>query len=762
MKKQLSAILLALLFISMPSLPAKAAESYTGFPLKEALSAGENISPMGDFEATSEADIPEGATEEETKEYKRQLAHFNSSKTGGKLETVEDAARGGRVLHAISTNPDGALGMAFRAFDLQVGATYQVSAYLKTKAITAKGAYIKAEFFSEKQYNAKYILDQQASEYFFDTEGQWELAAWRFTVPTDAKLGVFIMRLDYEGELYWDDVKIYKVSEPPYMFYTGDIFPYSDMAEARAEVTFNTAQREIDMNGTVKFVLKKGTSTLFQKTVPVGETASYTYKIADYLTEKKTEYTMRAEYWDSGGKKVETLTESIYLYDRPTRLTRDGKFLKDDGTVLTPVIGYHVDIEDMDRYPAFMNAVQGPNSNDPALMDFLDKALEKDIMVIVCLYPSMFPAAHYKNINKTKRCIEQVKNHKAVLGYAVMDEPFGNSTDPVETYLLLKESYKIIRDLDSEHPVYICENKPEYCTFTRNCVDALGIDPYPGNTHDPYTYVTERTALAKAAATNGKPVYSILQAWEYHEYEPTANDMRHMIYQTLLTGAKGYGYFEVNDTGSRDSSGEDMWERPLYSGAVGAYGMMPQLMDALDGKYTVLADKREEGADTWLYAWQTDANTAYVLALEKSGEAKTVECTVPFSLFTYASQDGESVEAEQDGNRFTLHLQGGEAAFYRLRRIKTYALLKENGEETEDIAAAHTLVWVPEAGKGIAVVARYQGENVHKLIELLCYPAGDGETIIRFPVSGKSGTVKLLYLTEGLRPRNKPIQLVLK
>ncbi len=764
MKKQITALFLAVVCFSLPSFPAGAAESYTGYPLEDALVPGENLTPMGDFEATSEADIPGGTTAEETSEYKRQFGLYNFTKTGGMLEVVEDTARGGRVMHAVGTDADVTLGMSFRAFDLQVGATYQVTGYLKTANVGGKSTYIKAEFFSEKQYHSKWILDQQASEFFTHTEGEWERIAWRFTVPTDARLSVFIMRLDGIGELWWDNVQIYKVSEPLCMFYTGDLFPYSDMEEAKAEVTMNTDQREIDSAGTLKFRLSSGNTALFQKTIQgITETVSFTYKIADYLKQKKTAYTMTVEYWDSSGKKVETLTESIYLYDRPTRLTKDGKYIKDDGTVFTPVIGYHVELEDIDIYPDSMNTVMGPNSNDPSLMTFLDKAEEKGLMVIVGLYPAMFPAAHYKNINKTKRCVEAVKDHPAVMGYAVMDEPFTNSTDPVETYTLLKESYKIIRDIDAEHLVYICENQPGRYRYTANCVDALGIDPYPANKYDPYTFVTERTLLAEAAtAPYGKPVYSILQAWEHNGYEPTENDMRHMVYQTLLAGAEGYGYFEVNDTGSRDSSGDDLWERPLYSGVLDAYGFMPQIMDALYGKHTVLADSREAEADTWLYAWQTDADTVYVLALEKSGQARKIEYQTPFSLFTFASPDGSSAEGTRQGDTFVLNLKGGESALYRLRRAKEYTFIKENGEETERPAEAHALMWIPASGRGMAAMALYGEGTVKELIAFTAATDCDGETALYLPVAGKSGTVKLMFLTEGLRPSAESIQLVLK
>ena len=159
-------------------------------------------------------------------------------------------------------------------------------------------------------------------------------------------------------------------------------------------------------------------------------------------------------------------------------------------------------------------------------------------MVLVVLYVGGNAGSEVQ-IPYTKACVEAVKDHPAVFGYMVMDEPFGKYQPIEEVYQMLKDAYKTIRDIDPDHVVWINENRPQQFWRSGNCSDILSHDPYPTTKYSPY---------------------------DYGNYMPTANDIRHMSYQALMAGNEGVGYFYVSDF---KKTRQNIWERfDMYDGII--------------------------------------------------------------------------------------------------------------------------------------------------------------------------------------------------
>jgi len=146
---------------------------------------------------------------------------------------------------------------------------------------------------------------------------------------------------------------------------------------------------------------------------------------------------------------------------------------------------------------------------------------------------------------KRNRLIAEIltfRDHPALLGWYISDEPTGNKISPEK----LEEIYLTVKENDPWHPVSIVFMAP--FLSSRKYINALDIvmaDPYPVPVI-PVTIVGDVAGQLKAEFNGKKPVWMVPQAFgggEWWGREPTIQEMRSMTWQSIIKGASGIQYF---------------------------------------------------------------------------------------------------------------------------------------------------------------------------------------------------------------------------
>ncbi len=138
--------------------------------------------------------------------------------------------------------------------------------------------------------------------------------------------------------------------------------------------------------------------------------------------------------------------------------------------------------------------------------------------------------------------IETFKDHPALLGWYISDEPNGNNITPHQ----LEEIYRTVKDADPWHPVSIVFMAPFMSSKDySSSMDIVMADPYPIPTL-PVSLVGNVTDQLTKEFSGSKPVWIVPQAFgggEIWAREPTMQEIRSMTWQSLIKGATGIQYF---------------------------------------------------------------------------------------------------------------------------------------------------------------------------------------------------------------------------
>lgn len=152
--------------------------------------------------------------------------------------------------------------------------------------------------------------------------------------------------------------------------------------------------------------------------------------------------------------------------------------------------------------------------------------------------------ANYDSVQRQKLLrteIEAIKNHPALLGWYISDEPTGQNISPAS----LKSTYQLIKELDPYHPVSIVFMNPKRAVEYRQVMDIVMADPYPIPNGTP-DEVSKIIGDLKAAFRYEMPVWLVPQAFGGNEHwarEPSPAELSLMTWLGALEGATGIQYF---------------------------------------------------------------------------------------------------------------------------------------------------------------------------------------------------------------------------
>ena len=146
--------------------------------------------------------------------------------------------------------------------------------------------------------------------------------------------------------------------------------------------------------------------------------------------------------------------------------------------------------------------------------------------------------------------VESFKNYGAVISWYMNDERGLTCLSELEA------GYKLVRDLDDNHPVWSVHWNTDWLIEEAGTTDVVGVDSYPID-NLPITSVSD---VADKAMASGKPLWLVPQIFDWRDVRgdvasrdltgrpPTREDVRAMTYLAVNHGAKGliyYAYFNL-------------------------------------------------------------------------------------------------------------------------------------------------------------------------------------------------------------------------
>ena len=570
----------------------------------------------------------------------------NSSDVNSYFSIVYDEERGGNVLRIADTEGNHHPMVGWEIDSIIPGATYRLSGYAKRINTGSNGfPQISMSYCKTLSPYTGYVDGGSRSlSTAVPKNGVWTRFEQDFTVPmADVAIAQPGIRLHGDGELYYDDITFVKIADAPCFEADSGFFYYRDEAVGKAEVTCNTISYPNYASNSVTMKLMDGETVLEQATFAAqADTIEWNFPTGK-MTEIAKSYTLLVEYKNAGGTIMETQSKEVLIYNRPTNLSKDGYLIDDDGEKYNMVVAgslYPRSYAEMAAYGVnvaaccYTSVQMDPSWGVPYA---LNQAQAAGIKLLVPLYANMKPAGHTDNVQNTINCINAIKDHPALLGYMVMDEPFGHAADaggPEGMYQWLQDSYKLIRQYDQEHIVYMVETNMDYVGLTGNCVDLLTVDPYVGSKRvaSRGSHVSQDVINGIAALGNRKPLTSMVQAWPWNgddatltPYMPTANDIRSFLYQSLIGGADGIGYYGVETLVTGHSKYEDSFRDPDYNDLwnVGiTYFNDNEWDDArkafITGEYPTFAQSELNSASAYWYKAFVKGDDLYVVVINRN------------------------------------------------------------------------------------------------------------------------------------------------
>lgn len=541
--KRITSVFLFIFLISAAGITAAAAD------------IGVNIIPNNGFEELDKDGIP-----------KSWDAYVDWDEGFGFVETAKPYAGKysiGVELTEDRTRIDGKLTYPWvktRITDFTPGALYEVRCMANWDFVEGGNWRILIESYNSNAPDkaSAYMQGDYPIHMAGSTNNQWEEVTGMYQAPKEATLlQVYVyLRGAKPGMVKVDNLELVESGGPdPYKKFTDEVFYYEDdtMGYSSVEIDSYYEPGDPEYAATVDFALKDGDKVLKEAkgvTFQDDGRAMFPFEVS-LLTELEKEYRVDYTVHAPDGTVLEEYSDEVYKYPRPTALTRDGLYIDENGEIFHPVLVYHPgDIADFAPLKEMgINLVElGLNGmNLDIIRNKLDAlhALGMKAVIQLCGNPAAYmePAGHPKNIEGTIEVIETFRDHPAVFSWSPQDEPFGGSLNE-ERVRDMRNSYKIIRELDKHRPVMLVDYMPSGYRDSQKYCDVWMADRYViGDT----LRITNDMRAAVEAAKGRKPTMYVGQSYKSSAGFPTITDIRGSTYRALEEGCTMVGWYEVDD-----------------------------------------------------------------------------------------------------------------------------------------------------------------------------------------------------------------------
>ncbi len=528
------------------------------------------------------------------------------------LETAK--VKDGANALKITTDVQGQPWCMTEVYGLVPGAQYEIAANINVTFsgdVGNRGVGFKVESYGETSNNIN------PDTLMYSTNTLWVDFTTTFTVPEGTEYIKLYARLFSNGTAYFDNIRLTQAAAPPaYSFTTDDIYHYPDFGTGFARIGIDPYYdgTGLSEDTRVDFALLDGETVLdSQNGVRVsGREAVYEFDL-NKMPEMKKAYVVRATVKNKAGEEQQIFTQTIYKYPRPAWLLPDGRFQPPGEEPQVIHFAYHV--EDPALFPIAVepgiNAVQAPywfsTTDDEKRENYLAELDKYGLKAIFSLYRGMQMAGAPDNLETTKYVVEKHKDDPRIYGWALMDEPLGGGITE-EKLELLDASYRAVRDIDDNHPVYLVDYSPAYIGETYKYCDVLVPDYYPLKS---VQGLYNNIALVRDLVKDKKPFMYLGRAYQngLGGDIPTPEFMRAWMYVAYERGAAGHGYFSFRDPlFKEDGSGRiALWDSHLWEPLVTyATQEAPELMDYfVNKKYETFCEHLGDDSNKSLvwYGW---------------------------------------------------------------------------------------------------------------------------------------------------------------
>lgn len=603
--------------------------------------------------ASGEANLVTNPGFEQTSASKAVYWNAISDDWGGKVKVLSEAAQSGDYGISIATSANDKPWVS-QFVPVQEGATYTFSTWFRGMGVSGRAGF-KFEF---RKADGKSAGESAA---YFNTNqvnsGQWSYGSKVLTAPPGATQVRFYLRMYGTGTIQFDNAAVELLKpKPQARLETDEHFYYADAETIQATATVEP-EDGIWTGKNVQFrLLDADSRTLVFQTPPTTALATVTAQLDPSLMQIGQPYELQAVLLDTLGEPLSVDERVLYRWNRPQTLP-DGHFVRVDDEPFFPVIGYHAEQPD---YPyladAGINTIQTSATRIKSSMkQQLDGAQVHGLKALVCLYSG---GTVKENMALITDYVSSFKDHPAVLGWYLIDEPSGRWIGADE----LSEAYQLIRSLDPKHPVYLVEADDDDFLISAKGTDILATDPYPLHRH-PISTVGEYTRTGVELMGDNRPVWTVLQTFKTYEpvgmneHGPTRTEFRNMAYQAILGGATGLGYYSLNDPDWVIRS------KPLWDILIGFRPEL-ELISAL-----VLEGEKLDGAfgpDSEWGLWRHGSDL-YAIAVNLNEEAETVSVPLEAAGFFYERLfEGEAEQNADLGQQLHVQLTPQETAVYKI------------------------------------------------------------------------------------------------
>ncbi len=363
-----------------------------------------------------------------------------------------------------------------------------------------------------------------------------------------------------EGFYDIDDVSIYMTKRPEYAeVETDEIFYYTEWPTGYITVRDQSGMNALE-GGKAKAEIFDGETVIYTVEGFTGKeklTMEFPTKI---LAEIGKEYKAKVTVTTKDGEITEVHEKPIYRYNRPTYLGADGVFRKPDRNGVMQetqvVLANGVNNSRIDIVsPAGIKIANLQGGADLPLNVRMDMAEAQGLKVMITLYSGKKCGGTEDMIPATIDKVMIAKDHPALFGYKVQDEPMQKGNTDEE----LIRAYTTIRNLDPHHPVYLVDSgEASYERMGKFC-DIMDIDWYPSKGLERATIIGEKIAYGVEAVKGRKPVTLLQQAFELNNTFPTVDEFRHYAYQTFFNAGSGFGYHSFGEATTSLSPNHEVW-----------------------------------------------------------------------------------------------------------------------------------------------------------------------------------------------------------
>ena len=591
-------------------------------------------------------------------------AGFEEGKTDnwslwGISKVTDEVAHSGKysaALHTEGGSDDGCAETIVTGF--VDGATYQLSAYIMTPTDTTVDMGFWLYYSSKEYYDWEDVssqIGQEKPRWGMRANTEWTKYIAEFTPPEGTKsVMIYFRHRLTPGQVFMDDVSLYMVKAPNALnMKTDEVFYYTEYPTGTLSAEPYFMEDPANTKAEFSFVNLDGTETHTETVLGLTENIEYNFR-TEWMTERGKRYHIRAKVYDKNGTLLQSEDFPVYRFDRPTYLGADGIFRKNGKEyTFTFASGARMDLLERNPEKGGLTVLQFyADDSGLSISEKMDRAYEQGILVLITLYSGRTCAGHADRIDNTIRTVTDLKDHPALFGWIVQDEPYQKGT-PEEEMIL---AYETIRNIDPNHPVYIDDSPLGSYEWLFRYADFVDIDYYGGSSEDAASFMMDLMATVHEASKGRKPFSLMQQTFPMNGYLPSADELRHMSYQAFFSGAAGYSFHPLGlDT--TDGNTTDFMDRPEWKDIVEKWA--PWERDFMYGCFVTGEYKfvNYQKTDKTVWATYTDGTNLYAIVLnrlKKDGTSVEIPLTDGAAIlkvgnYTATTMTGENKKATGNG-----------------------------------------------------------------------------------------------------------------